>query len=61
MVGDSVTHDVLGARQVGMAAVLLVRSGAVNNSRANGVPEIRSLEELPTLLARWPIEPSAGK
>ena len=61
MVGDSVTHDILGARQVGMAAVLLVRSGDVNNSRADGVPEIRSLVELPTLLARWPIESSAGK
>ena len=61
MVGDSVTHDVMGARQVGMKAILLARSGDVNNSRADEVPEIRSLVELPKLLARWPIEPSAGK
>ena len=27
MVGDSMTHDIAGARRVGMAAVLLVRSG----------------------------------
>tara|TARA_B100000029_G_C17568104_1_gene955703 strand:- start:1700 stop:2413 length:714 start_codon:yes stop_codon:yes gene_type:complete len=61
MVGDSVTHDVLGARQVGMAAVLLVRSGAVNGSRDDGVPEIHSLVELPSLLTRWPIELPAGE
>jgi len=60
MVGDSVTHDVSGACQVGMAAVLLVRSGDVTNSRHDGVPEIRSLVELPSLLARWPVELSAG-
>ncbi len=61
MVGDSVTHDVMGARQVGMKAILLARSGDVNNSLADGVPEIRTLVELPTMLARWPIELSAGE
>ncbi len=61
MVGDSVMHDVLGARQVGMEAVLLVRSGDVSDSRADRVPEIRSLVELPKLLARWPIELSASE
>ena len=61
MVGDSVTHDVMGARQVGMKAILLARSGDVNNSRADEVPEIHSLVELPPMLARWPIELSTGE
>lgn len=50
MVGDSMTHDVAGARRVGMAAVLLVRSGPPPET-ADGVPVIRSLAELPELLA----------
>ncbi len=50
MVGDSMTHDVAGARGVGMAAVLLVRSGPPPET-ADGVPVIRSLAELPALLA----------
>lgn len=45
MVGDSLAHDVLGARQVGMRAILLDRE-----SRASGLDEsiavIRSLREL---------------
>lgn len=49
MVGDSVTHDIAGARRVGMAAVLLVRSGEVPET-VDGVPVIRSLAELPALL-----------
>jgi len=50
MVGDSLTHDIAGARRVGMAAVLLVRSGEAPDT--DGVPVIRSLAELPDLLAR---------
>ena len=50
MVGDSLTHDVAGARQVGMAAVLLVRSGEVPGETGD-VPVIRTLTELPALLA----------
>lgn len=50
MVGDSMTHDVAGARQVGMAAVLLVRSGEVP-ADTDDVPVIRTLFELPDLLA----------
>ena len=60
MVGDSVTHDVAGARQVGMAAVLLVRSGHRGDDAVDGVPMIRTLAELPALLARWPREGAAG-
>ncbi len=50
MVGDSLTHDIAGARQVGMAAVLLVRSGQAPET-VDDVPVIRSLAELPDLLA----------
>ena len=50
MVGDSLTHDVAGARRVGMAAVLLVRSGQVPGT-VGDVPVIRTLAELPGLLA----------
>lgn len=50
MVGDSLTHDVAGARRVGMAAVLLVRSGEAPET-VRGVPVIRTLAELPDLLA----------
>ena len=51
MVGDSLTHDIAGALQVGMAAVLLVRAGQAPDA-AGHVPVIRSLAELPPLLAR---------
>ncbi len=50
MVGDSMTHDIAGARRVGMAAVLLVRSGQAPET-VDGVPVIRTLAELPRLLA----------
>ena len=50
MIGDSMTHDVAGARQVGMAAVLLVRSGEVP-AITGDVPVIRTLAELPELLS----------
>ncbi|HET9371849.1 MAG TPA: HAD family hydrolase [Vicinamibacterales bacterium] len=51
MVGDSLAHDVDGARQVGMSGVLLDRGGRVAAPPA-GVPVIRSLDELPDLLSR---------
>ena len=51
MVGDSVEHDVDGARQVGMGAVLLVRSGDPPAEPGAGVPVVRTLAELPALLA----------
>ena len=62
MVGDSVTHDIEGARQIGMRAVLLRRDGAGLTSplqRALGpgyedVPVIASLAELPALLLAGP-------
>jgi HAD superfamily hydrolase (TIGR01549 family) len=60
MVGDSVTHDIEGARQAGMRAVLLRRDIAGDGltsplQRALGpgyedVPVIASLAELPALL-----------
>ena len=49
MVGDSVAHDVEGARRLGMRAVLVSRAGAVENCPPD-VPVIRSLRELPPLL-----------
>jgi putative hydrolase of the HAD superfamily len=49
MVGDSLTHDVIGARQAGMRGILLQRS-APPSSRPDDVEVIRSLAELPDLL-----------
>ena len=49
MVGDSVAHDVEGARRLGMRAVLLSRAGA-GAACPPDVPVIRSLRELPALL-----------
>ncbi|MCX6549896.1 MAG: HAD family hydrolase [Acidobacteria bacterium] len=62
MVGDSVTHDIEGARQIGMRAVLLRRAGAgltspLQRSLGAGyedVPVIASLSELPALLLANP-------
>jgi putative hydrolase of the HAD superfamily len=48
MVGDSLTHDVDGARRLGMRGVLVARSGSV--AAPPGVPVIHSLRELPALL-----------
>jgi putative hydrolase of the HAD superfamily len=57
MVGDSFTHDIAGAVQVGMRGVLVRRSAGSGPSRvtrtvavAPEVPVIRSLTELPVLL-----------
>ena len=45
-VGDSLDKDVAGARAAGLAAVLIARDGA----SPPGVPAIRSLTELPSLI-----------
>jgi putative hydrolase of the HAD superfamily len=49
MVGDSLTHDVAGARRLGMRAVLVSRAG-VPASCPEDVPVITTLRDLPTLL-----------
>ena len=49
MVGDSLAHDVEGARQAGMHGVWLVRGGRRTESTPD-VPTIASLRELPGLL-----------
>lgn len=49
MVGDSMTHDVDGARRLGMRGVLVARSGPPADAPAD-VPVIESLRELPPLL-----------
>ena len=48
MVGDSLTHDVDGARRLGMRGVLVSRTGPV--AAPADVPVIQSLRELPALL-----------
>ena len=50
-VGDSLEHDVAGARAAGVRAVLLSRHGG---PAPRGVPVIRSLEELPAVIAELP-------
>lgn len=50
MVGDSVAHDIDGARQAGMGAVLLVRTGEPPPEPGAGVPVVRTLAELPAVL-----------
>ena len=49
MVGDSLAHDVAGARQVGMRAILLARNG-LQVTETIDVTVIRTLGELPDLL-----------
>jgi HAD superfamily hydrolase (TIGR01662 family) len=57
MVGDSLPHDIEGARRLGMRGVLVARAGvteALDEARARGclvdIPVIRTLRELPPLL-----------
>jgi HAD superfamily hydrolase (TIGR01662 family) len=49
MVGDSLAHDIEGARHLGMRAILVSRSGQPVACPAD-VPVIRSLRDLPALL-----------
>jgi HAD superfamily hydrolase (TIGR01662 family) len=49
MVGDSLLHDVLGARRMGMRAVLLSRGGTPFGCPPD-VPVIATLRELPRLI-----------
>jgi HAD superfamily hydrolase (TIGR01662 family) len=49
MVGDSLLHDVIGARRVGMRGVLLARDGRAGEAEAD-IPVIRTLAELPDVL-----------
>lgn len=49
MVGDSVLHDIEGARRTGMRGVLVARARVPEQCPAD-VPIIRSLRELPPLL-----------
>jgi putative hydrolase of the HAD superfamily len=49
MVGDSLAHDVAGARAAGMRGILLAR-GRHAAGLDDDVPVIRSLAELPALL-----------
>jgi putative hydrolase of the HAD superfamily len=48
MVGDSLSHDINGARRVGMRGVLVHRSNDL--APQTNVPVIRSMSELPALL-----------
>jgi putative hydrolase of the HAD superfamily len=50
MVGDSLTHDVEGARRVGMRGVLLHRGSGPPPEVHVDVPVIRNLIDLPSLL-----------
>lgn len=50
MVGDSVPHDIEGARAAGMRGVLVQRSPHVPAQAPPGVPVIHDLSELPVLL-----------
>ena len=52
MVGDSLAHDVFGAQQVGMRAVLIARSGLRDVEPPGDVPVIQTLTELPGVLER---------
>ena len=47
MVGDSLTHDIVGARQVGMQGVLIARAVRTHQDALDGVPVIQTLEGSP--------------
>jgi putative hydrolase of the HAD superfamily len=49
MVGDSLPHDIEGARRIGMRGVLVARAGELPSAPAD-VAVIRSLRELPALV-----------
>jgi putative hydrolase of the HAD superfamily len=49
MVGDSLAHDIEGARRIGMRGVLVHRAGSLEVETGD-VPVIRDLTELPALL-----------
>ena len=51
MVGDSLAHDIDGALAAGMRAVLLRRSGELPADLPPGLPVIKTLTDLPSLLA----------
>ncbi|MGH8874496.1 MAG: HAD family hydrolase, partial [Acidimicrobiia bacterium] len=53
MVGDSLHHDIAGARRAGVRSVWLNRAAIVNDTGIDPDAEIGSLEELPALLAEW--------
>jgi HAD superfamily hydrolase (TIGR01662 family) len=63
MVGDSIRQDVEGALRVGMRAVLLHRSSSphprAEELTAAGIPIIRSLSEVPTLVGGVRLSASA--
>ncbi|MBI2828713.1 MAG: HAD family hydrolase [Acidobacteria bacterium] len=50
MVGDSLSHDIEGARRVGMRGILVRRSPDAAQAGVPGVPVIHDLSELPALL-----------
>jgi len=50
MVGDSLSHDIEGARSAGMRGILVQRSTDAAVTGLPGVPVIRNLSELPALL-----------
>ena len=50
MVGDSLEHDIWGAQRVGIRGILIERSAKKKCNSINGVPIIRTLDELPEVL-----------
>jgi len=58
MVGDSLSHDVLGAMRAGLRGVWLARGGRDTSHQA-GVAVIGSLAELPALLRRTEVSGAA--
>ncbi len=52
MVGDSVPHDIKGACQVGMGAVLVNRSALDSQDIDDAIPVIRTLRDLPAELKK---------
>jgi putative hydrolase of the HAD superfamily len=67
MVGDSLTHDILGALRVGMAGILVDRSGDARPEKlldeVRDVPVVRSLADVLPLVgvASAPLSPAATR